>query len=175
MAVTNSYLLIFILVFVALANVFWVFLLPAKGEKNQIVRLIYEMERTIKSSDNEESLNWAVLKKRTKQLQSKFGSMKESSDIGHDDYQMIDLTLRALNLFIEGNWRYYEIGEDPDKAASLYKESLNVLNNMNGRNSKVTVFLGANNVQEINLGDSIASLKNSIQDQLQHLEENERI
>jgi hypothetical protein len=67
------------------------------------------------------------------------------------------------------------MGEDPERAASLYRKSLDSLENLSGQSSKITVILENENQKQINIGDSIADLRNLVQDQIQYLEQTQGI
>ena len=85
MSITTSYLAIFILIGIALINVLWFFLLPAKGERNPTVRLISDMERAIKSSEDAESANWNILRRKVKQYQLDFNLLRDNSGLNQEE------------------------------------------------------------------------------------------
>ena len=175
MSITTSYLAIFILIGIALINVLWFFLLPAKGERNPTVRLISDMERAIKSSEDAESANWNILRRKVKQYQLDFNLLRDNSGLNQEDSVKLDSVLKALGYFAEGSWRFNEMGEDPERADSLYRKSLDSLENLSGQSSKITVILENENQKQINIGDSIADLRNLVQDQIQYLEQTQGI
>ncbi len=170
MAFTNSFAFIALLLLVAVANLCWFFLLPAKGEYNPIVKAITELERTIHRSEDSQGANWSILRKQIKKQQLSFSFLQTGQNLQHTNVRTLQKVYDGLAQFVEGNWRLYEIGEDGDSVRKYYVNALKSLNSIEAEDLSFKVTLEHGEKREIDLNNSVAGLKNLINEQVESLE-----
>lgn len=171
MAFTNSIGLIIILLFVALANIFWFFLLPAKGEEHPLFKMLAEIERTIRRAEDSEEGNWSTLRKQIKSQQMSLALNPSQEHFTSEQILILRKVLDSLALYAEANWRLYEIGEDAEKVKSLYNLSLQNIKEIPTQNLNFEIDLGSGNARQVNIGGSVSEFQNTVQDKLEVLEE----
>jgi hypothetical protein len=173
MAFTNSTALVLILTIVALVNLCWFFLLPAKGEGHPLVKILMELEKTIKRSEDSEGGNWSILRKQIKRQQMNLALTPMNEYLTQDQITALRKVLDSLSYYIEGNWRLYEAGDDADTVKTLYKRSLKNIQEISSDKLNFSIVLDPINQEttKIDINDSVSELKNLIQDKLQTLEE----
>ncbi len=172
MAFTNSTALIVILLIVALANLFWFFLLPAKGEEHPLLKTLSEIERTIRRTEDSEEGNWSTLRKQIKSQQMNLALSPSQEHFTAEQIIILRKVLDSLAFYAEANWRLYEIGEDADKAKRLYSLSLKTIQEIPAEqlNFKVSLDDQGNNKQ-VNINNSVSEFQNIVHDKIQTLEE----
>ncbi|MDX1919142.1 MAG: hypothetical protein SFU25_00230 [Candidatus Caenarcaniphilales bacterium] len=150
----------FLLILIALMNVLWFFLLPEKGENHPTIQSILEVERTIKRVQDPEDANWDILRRRVKNLKVQMSLIQSSKSISYFDLQTLNLILESLLSYVEGNWRLYDMGEEPQVAWNFYSKSLSRLENANDRNLVFNILIDSqNNIsREVDLSSSVQNL-----------------
>ncbi|MDJ0625153.1 MAG: hypothetical protein QNJ31_02150 [Candidatus Caenarcaniphilales bacterium] len=173
MLLTCSFSFAILLIVLALANVLWCFLLPVKGEGHPTVQTLIEIERTIKRSEDKAEANWSILKKQIKRTKIQLSSIRPDSSLSSQDLGNITKIVEALLLYVEGNWRLFEMNDDPEDTKRLYYKSQNILKELRNNNLKFAVTIDAQSGEkrEINLSNTVADLTNLVRDQIQFLEE----
>jgi hypothetical protein len=173
MAFTNSYAFVIILLVVAASNLLWFLLLPAKGENHPAVKLITDIERTIKRAEDSSEANWSVMRKQIKKQKMQMQLLGVGDAFSQEEQKNVNKILEALLLYVDANWRLFEQDEDPEQVKVYYKKSLHTLDSIPQSSMKVTVELDKEgDTKEIGIGNSVAELKNLIVDQMQYLETN---
>lgn len=165
----------FLLILLALMNLFWFFLLPEKGESHPTVKSITEVLRIIQRAEDTEEANWDVLRRQVKNLKAQMSLLSTGKSISYPDLQTVNLILESLLAYVEGNWRLYVIGEKPDVAWDFYSRSLSTLENTNKRNLIMNILIDSNNnvSREIDLRNSVESLYGLVSRQYNNLSNNQ--
>lgn len=173
MLLTCSFGFAILLIVIALANLLWFFLLPAKGESHPTVQLVVEIQRTVKRAEDRAEADWSILRKQIKKQKMQLSMIQSDKLLSYKDLQTINKIVEALYSFVEGNWRLYEMDEEPESAKRLYDKSLDILDDLSDRSLEFTILIDPQNEdsRKINMSNSVADLNNLVRDQIQFMEE----
>ncbi len=174
---SSSYTIAFILIAITLANLLWAFLLPAKGESLPIVKMLTELERTIKRADDTDAGNWSTLRKQIQKQRMELSLLQKNYEFTEEQKNTLNRIYEALYLLVQGNWLLYEISDDPEKIKNCYSKALLDIQVISDHQLKFTIQTGSQESDRriIDLNNSVAQLYNLINDQIQYLEENYNI
>ncbi|HEY9886104.1 MAG TPA: hypothetical protein V6C96_02470 [Vampirovibrionales bacterium] len=177
MLVSCSYGLILILALITVANLFWFFLLPAVGEDLPQVQAVVQIEKYVKRAQDSETANWGVFRKQLKLHQNKVTVLRPDENLSYLELKQIANIQEALLLFVDGNWKLYEMGLDPEDAKYSFKKALQKLEEIQDNDPdhdfvyELTIDDENDEIRVVDLSNSVAALKNLLSEQLEFLEE----